>query len=91
MTVIELKNQVKTRIEMVNDAELLEEILNLLDLDTNPEETYKIPVEHLEQLEISLGQMASGQTISNAEVDAAQNLQSGRSKTMITGTRGKVF
>jgi hypothetical protein len=70
MTVIELKNQVKTRLEMVDDADLLEEILNLLDLDTNPEELYEIPVEHLEELEISLGQMNSGQTISNAEVDA---------------------
>ena len=70
MTVIELQNKVKNRIELVNDTDLLEEILNLLDLDSNPEATYEIPEEHLQELEISLGQLNSGQTISNAEVDA---------------------
>ncbi len=70
MAVLELKNQVKNRIETVNDEYLLEEILNLIDFESEKEEIFIIPVEHQKELEISTGQMRSGDTLSNEEVDA---------------------
>jgi len=69
MTSLELKNQVKERIDQVNEAYLLEEILNLIDFETSNNEIFKIPIEHQKELEISLEQMKNGQTISNELVD----------------------
>ena len=70
MSVIELKNQVKKRIESVNDEYLLEEILNLIDFESEKEEIYIIPSVHQKELEISLEQMKNGETISNKDVNA---------------------
>ena len=69
MAVIELKNQVKKRIESVNDEYLLEEILNLIDFESEKEEIYIIPSDHQKELEISLEQMKNGNTISNDDVN----------------------
>jgi hypothetical protein len=69
MISIELKNQVKERIDQVNDAYLLEEILNLIDFETSNNEIFKIPIEHQKELDISIEQMKNGQTISNELVD----------------------
>ncbi len=69
MISLELRNQVKERIDQVNDAYLLEEILNLIDFDTSTEETFLIPLEHQKELDISIEQMKNGQTISNELVD----------------------
>ena len=69
MISIELKNQIKERIDQVNDAYLLEEILNLIDFETSNNEIFKIPIEHQKELEISVEQMNNGQTISNELVD----------------------
>jgi hypothetical protein len=69
MAVIELKNQVKKRIESVNDEYLLEEILNLIDFESEKEEIYIIPSDHQKELEISLEQMKNGDTISNEDVN----------------------
>lgn len=66
MISIELKNQVKERIDQVNDAYLLEEILNLIDFETSTDEIFIIPIEHQKELDISIEQMKNGQTISNA-------------------------
>lgn len=70
MAVIALKNQIKDRIELVNDEHLLEEILNLIDFESEKEEFYIIPADHQKELEISLEQMKNGDTISNEEVNA---------------------
>ncbi len=70
MEVIELKNQIKNRIESVNDEYLLEEILNLINLESEKKEIYNIPADHQEELEKSLKQMKAGETISNKDVDA---------------------
>ena len=69
MISIELKNQVKERIDQVNDAYLLEEILNLIDFETSKEELFSIPSDHQKELDISIAQMKKGQTISNELVD----------------------
>ncbi|MFZ1458054.1 MAG: hypothetical protein WAT46_18570 [Saprospiraceae bacterium] len=62
MISIELKNQVKERIDQVNDAYLLEEILNLIDFETSKEELFSIPSDHQKELDISIAQMKKGQT-----------------------------
>jgi hypothetical protein len=69
MAVIELKNQVKKRIESVNDESLLEEILNLIDFQSEKEEMYMIPSDHQKELELSLEQMKNGDIISNEDVN----------------------
>ncbi|MBP6446072.1 MAG: hypothetical protein KA341_04655, partial [Saprospiraceae bacterium] len=63
-------NQVKKRIESVNDEYLLEEILSLIDFECEKEEIYIIPCDHQKELEISLEQMKNGDTISNENVNA---------------------
>ncbi|MBK8055985.1 MAG: hypothetical protein IPK35_22630 [Saprospiraceae bacterium] len=65
----ELKNQVKERIDQVNDAYLLEEILNLIEFETSTDEIFIIPIEHQKELDISIEQMKNGQTISNELID----------------------
>jgi len=70
MAVIELKNQVKKRIETVNDAYLLEEILNLIEFGSEKEEIFIIPNDHQKELDISLEEMKKGDTISNEELNA---------------------
>ena len=69
MAVIELKNKVRKRIESINDEHLLEEILNLIDFESDKEEVYSIPPDHQKELEISLRQMKNGNTISNEDVN----------------------
>jgi predicted ATP-dependent Lon-type protease len=69
MISLELRNQVKERIDQVNDAYLLEEILNLIDFETSNEETFSIPSEHQKELDTSINQMKNGQIISNEMVD----------------------
>jgi predicted ATP-dependent Lon-type protease len=69
MISLELRNQVKERIDQVNDAYLLEEILNLIDFETSNEEIFSIPLEHQKELDISINQMKNGQIISNEMVD----------------------
>jgi hypothetical protein len=70
LAILELKNQVKKRIESVNDEYLLEEILSLIDFESEKEEIYIIPSDHQKELEISLEQMKNGDTISNENVNA---------------------
>lgn len=69
MISLELRNQVKERIDQVKDAYLLEEILNLIDFETSNEEIFSIPSEHQKELDISINQMKNGQIISNEMVE----------------------
>ena len=67
---VKLKNQVLYRIDKITDESLLEEILNLIDFESENEEIFDIPTEHNQELEISLEQMRNGDFASNEEVDA---------------------
>ena len=69
MAVSELKKQVKNRIELVNDEHILEEILILLDFESEQQEMFMIPSDHEKELEISLEQMKNGDTITNEDVN----------------------
>jgi len=69
MSNIELKNKVIERLEKVNQPHLLEEILNLIEIETRNEEVFIIPEEHKADLEISLKQLKDGKTVSNEVVN----------------------
>jgi len=68
MSTIELKNKLKKKIEELNEDYLLEELLNIIDLETSKSAVFKIPEEHKEGLRISLEQMDSGETIAHNKV-----------------------
>lgn len=78
MAVTELKKQVKERIEHINDEYLLEEILNLIDFETDHNEFFIIPNEHKKEIDKSLEQFEKGITVSNETVK--QNFQKWLSK-----------
>ena len=65
MSTIELKNQIKERIESVKNQHLLEEILYLIEFEKDNDEIFVIPEDHKKDLEISITQKKAGQTISN--------------------------
>ncbi|MDF1695372.1 MAG: hypothetical protein P1U56_06055 [Saprospiraceae bacterium] len=69
MSTVELKNKVLERLEEVNQPHLLEEILNLIEIETRSEEVFIIPEEHKADLEISLQQLKEGKTVPNEEVN----------------------
>ena len=75
MSTVELKNKLKKKIEELHEDYLLEELLNIIDLETNKSSVLKIPKEHKEGLEISLNQMDSGKIIPHKEV--IQELKNG--------------
>jgi Mn-dependent DtxR family transcriptional regulator len=78
MAVNDLKNQVKERIEHINDEYLLEKILNLIDFETDDNEIFIIPDEHKKEIGKSLEQFEKGITLSNETVK--QNFQKWLSK-----------
>ncbi|HAQ39123.1 MAG TPA: hypothetical protein DCX89_02375 [Saprospirales bacterium] len=61
----ELKNKVKEKIDSIDQSYLLEEILQLIDLETNSGETFIMPEAHTEELELSLKQLDEGKTFTN--------------------------
>ncbi len=69
MSTVELKNKVIERLEDVNQPHLLEEILNLIEIETKSEEVFMIPEEHKADLEISLQQLKEGKTVPNEVVN----------------------
>ena len=68
MSTAELKIKLKKKIEELHEDYLLEEILNIIDLETNSSKIIKIPEEHKKDLEISLGQMDAGDLINHDKV-----------------------
>ena len=68
MSTVELKNKLKQMIEELNEDYLLEGFLNIIALESNKSEVYKIPEEHKDRLEISLNQMDAGKTTSHNKV-----------------------
>ena len=67
MSTVELKNKVLERLENVEEAYLLEEILGMLDMESN-QEVVKIPEHYKDKLEKSIAQKKAGNTIPNSEV-----------------------
>lgn len=73
MAIAELKNQVQERIQQINNEYLLEEILSLIDFESENNEIFTIPDEHKKEIEKSLEQFEKGITVSNETVK--QNFQ----------------
>jgi len=69
MSTVELKNKVLKRLENVDNAYLLEEILSLIEFESTSEEVFVIPEEHKADLEISLQQLKEGKTVPNDVVN----------------------
>jgi metal-sulfur cluster biosynthetic enzyme len=69
MSTLELKNKVLERLQEVNQPHLLEEILNLIEIETTKEEVFIIPEEHKADLEISLQQLKEGKIVPNDVVN----------------------
>ena len=65
MTTSELKNQVKNRLETVENMSLLEEILYLIDFESDNNEIFIIPDDHRKELEIGLEQKKDGLVVPN--------------------------
>lgn len=76
MSTVELKNKLKEKIEELNEDYLLEELLNIISMNSSKSEVFIIPEEHKKGLEISLKQMDAGQTTSHDEV--MKELNNGR-------------
>ena len=68
MSSIELKSRVYKELESADDY-LLEEILGLINIESNHNEIVKIPNHFKEALDKSIFQIESGNTIPNAEVE----------------------
>ncbi|TVQ42119.1 MAG: hypothetical protein EA362_13795 [Saprospirales bacterium] len=68
MSNIQLKNRVIQELESADDY-LLEEILSLIQLETDKDKLIEIPGHYKASLDRSIAQMNSGNTILNAEVE----------------------
>lgn len=68
MSTAELKNKLKEKIEDLNESYFLEELLNIIELESSKTEVFRIPDEHKENLETSLKQMEEGKTTSHEQV-----------------------
>lgn len=65
----DLKNKVKEKVDSIEESYLLEEILQLIDLETNSDDVFIIPESHKKELDISLKQMDNGVTFANEFVN----------------------
>jgi len=63
MTIVELKNKLKEKIDNLEEDYLLEELLSIIDLESSRKEVFAIPEQHKAGLQRSINQMAEGQTI----------------------------
>ena len=68
MSTAELKNKVLERLESIDEAHLFEEILGILDNESN-DKVVNIPDHYKERLEKSIAQKEEGNTISNSDVE----------------------
>ncbi|MFZ4545352.1 MAG: hypothetical protein ACOYOA_14970 [Saprospiraceae bacterium] len=68
MSSAELKSRVYKELESADDY-LLEEILELISVESKRDQVVKIPKDFIEALDKSISQMDSGNTIPNAEVE----------------------
>ena len=70
MSTIELKNKLKKKIEELNEDALLEQLLDIIELESYKSKTFKIPEEHKAGIEEGLQQIKEGKTKSHEEVMA---------------------
>jgi|GEM_PF-1362476 len=68
MSTLELKKKLKEKIENLEEDYLLEELLDIIELESTRMETFKIPEEHKEGLRRSLRQLEEEQTTSHKQV-----------------------
>ncbi len=68
MSTVELKNKVLEKLESVEEAYLLEEILGLLEIESKAE-IVKIPEHYKDKLDKSISQKRLGDTIPNKIVE----------------------
>lgn len=69
MSTAELRNKVLERLADIDEAYLLEEILNLIEFEALSDNVFVIPEEHKVDLEISLKELKEGKTIPNEDVN----------------------
>ena len=68
MSNAELKNKLKEKIENLNEDYFLEELLDIIDLESDKSSIIEIPVSHKKKLDVSLNQMDDAQTTSHNKV-----------------------
>ncbi len=68
MSTSELKNKLKEKIESLNEAYFLEELLNIIELESNKSDVFEIPEAHSDGLEKSLNQMDKGAITTHEQV-----------------------
>ena len=61
MTTVELKNQIVSKVQIINDSDLLEAMLRLLEFETNETEVYVLGVQQKQAIEISRAQIKNGE------------------------------
>ncbi len=69
MSTAELKNKVIKKIVNIQEDYILEDLLNLIELETNKEEVVTLTNEEKQHIQIGLTQVANGETVENAEVE----------------------
>lgn len=67
MSTIELKNQLKEKIDKLNENYLLEHLMNIIEVETS-EEVFEIPESHAKSIDIGIAQIKTGNTFTNEEV-----------------------
>ena len=67
MSTIELKNQLKEKIDKLNENYLLEHLMNIIEVETS-EEVFEIPESHTKSIDIGIAQIKAGNTFTNEEV-----------------------
>lgn len=68
MSAVELKNKLKEKIEQISEDYLLEELLNIIELESSKTIKFEIPEQHKKGLQISLEQMDVGKTTAQEQV-----------------------
>lgn len=68
MSTVELKKQLREKIEELNENEILEQLLAIIELESIRSEPFKIPEEHKQDIELGLKQIKEGKTISHDKV-----------------------
>lgn len=67
MSTAELKNELKKRIDDLEENDLLEHLISIIEIETSSE-YFEIPESHKKSIDIGIAQIKAGQGISNKEV-----------------------
>ena len=70
MSTVELKDELKKKIDEIEDNLLLEGMLELLNLDDSEKTEFVIPRDHEKSVEIGLQQAEKGMTKKNEEIQS---------------------